>query len=33
MHVNVVAFITHHKVNIVDTEARMVFHRGHTAKY
>jgi len=28
-----IAFLTRHKVNIVDTEARMVFLGGHPAKY
>jgi len=32
-NVNVIAFITRYKVNIVDTEARMVFFGGHAAKY
>jgi hypothetical protein len=29
----IIAFITRHKVNIVDTEVRMVFLGGHPAKY
>jgi len=33
MYVNVIVFIIRHKVNIVDTEARMVFLGGHPAKY
>jgi len=33
VNVNVIAFITCHKVNMVDTEARMVFLGGHPAKY
>jgi len=33
MQCNVIAFITCYIVNIVDTEARMVFFGGHPAKY
>jgi len=33
VNVNVIAFITRGKVNIVDTETRMVFLSGHLAKY
>jgi len=33
VNVNVIAFITRHKVKIVDTEVRIVFLGGHPAKY
>jgi len=33
VNVNVIAFITRHKVNIVDTEVQMVFLGGHPTKY
>jgi len=33
VNVNVIAFITRHKVNLVDTEAWMVCLGGHPAKY
>jgi len=33
INVDVIAFITRHKVNIVDTKARMIFLGGHPAKY
>jgi len=33
VYVYEIAFVTRHKVDIVDTEARMVFLVGHPAKY